>query len=254
VSDRPPVRTELDDGIFTVILDRVQKKNALNLHAIGLLHDALERADLDATVRVVVMRGAGPDFCAGADLRELLASADASPEDNERDALRLGSLFMRIRALPKVVIAAVTGRALAGGAGLATACDIVLASDSAEFGYPEIQRGFVPAMVMAMLRRLAGEKAAFDLVATGRTIPAEEALRLGLLSRVIPSGEFDAAVTESARRVRDASASALALTKRLFYQLDGLGFDDGIALAARVNAFARATPDFRDAIAGFLRA
>ena len=122
-----------------------------------------------------VLRGAGKDFCAGADLDELLASADRSPADNEASAARLGAVFTRIRRMPKPVVAVVQGRALAGGAGLATACDLVLAGASAQLGYPEIQRGFVPAMVMTLLRRLAGEKAALDLVLTGRLVGAEEA-------------------------------------------------------------------------------
>lgn len=252
-AERDPVRVESTDGVLTLVLDRPEKRNALNARAVGLLHDALDRAELDAEVRVVVIRGAGADFCAGADLRELLASADATPEENEREALRLGSVFSRIRRLPKLVVGAVRGRALAGGAGLATACDIVLAAESSEFGYPEIQRGFVPAMVTTLLRRLVGEKAAFELVATGRTFPAAEALRLGLVSRVVADSDFDAAVAESTDRLARSSASALALTKQLFFELDGLSFDDGIALAARVNAFARTTPDFREAIAQFLK-
>src|SRR6185295_11136598 len=99
-----------------------------------------------------VLRGAGKDFCAGADLGELLASADQSLQDNERSALALGEIFLALRQLPKPTVAVVHGRALAGGAGLATACDIVIAGASAQFGYPEITRGFVPAMVMTMLR------------------------------------------------------------------------------------------------------
>ena len=108
----------------------------------------------------------------------LLASADRAPGENEQDAMRLGTVFTRMRALPKPVVAAVHGRALAGGAGLATACDIVLATESAQFGYPEIQRGFVPAMVMTLLRRVTTEKKAFDLVATGRILPARSPSQL----------------------------------------------------------------------------
>jgi methylglutaconyl-CoA hydratase len=216
------------------------------------LHQALEAADLDADVRVVVLTGAGQDFCAGADLEELLASADASPEDNEAAALRLGSLFGRMRQLPKPVVAVVRGRALAGGAGLMTACDIVLAGAGAQVGYPEVLRGFVPAMVMTMLRRLVGEKAALDLVLTGRLLSAMEAHTWGLVSRVVADGDLDREAGELTRALASAPTSALALTKQLFYQLDGLSFDQGIALGARVNALARQTPDFRDAIGRFL--
>ena len=169
---------------------------------IEALHQALDAADLDAEVRVIVLTGAGKDFCAGADLEELLASADAAPEANEASALRLGKLFARMREMPKPVVAVVRGRALAGGAGLMTACDIVLAGAGTQVGYPEVLRGFVPAMVMTMLRRLAGEKAALDLVLTGRTLGAAEALAHGLLSRVVPDDALDREAAELTRRPR----------------------------------------------------
>jgi methylglutaconyl-CoA hydratase len=243
----------IDQGVLTLTLNRPEKRNALNAAIIGALHGELQRAELDPDVRVVAVRGAGKDFCAGADLEELLASAARDPAENEADARRLGDIFVAIRALPKPVVGIVHGRALAGGAGLASACDILLMAGSAQIGYPEIQRGFVPAMVMTMLRRLVGERLAFDLVATGRVLSAEQALQVGIASRVVPDAELDAASAALLGQLASTSPSALALTKRLLYQLDGLGFSDGIALGARVNALARAHPDFRDAIAAFLR-
>jgi methylglutaconyl-CoA hydratase len=243
----------LDGGVLTLILDRPEKRNALNTALIESLHAELERADLDAEVRVVVLRGAGQDFCAGADLDELLASADKPAAENEASALRLGNLFCRMRRLPKPVMALVQGRALAGGAGLVTACDLSVAAAGAQLGYPEIQRGFVPAMVMALLRRLTGEKAALDLVLTGRLLAAEEARALGLVSRMVADAELEREGSGLARRLAETSPSALALTKQLFYQLDNVSFDQGIALGARVNALARRTPDFREAIGRFLQ-
>ena len=247
-----PLASSREDGVLTLTLDRPEKRNALSSALIEALHRALESADLDPDVRVVLLTGAGKDFCSGADLEELLASADASPEENEAAALRLGALFARIRELPKPVIAVVRGRALAGGAGLMTACDIVLAGTGAQIGYPEVLRGFVPAMVMTMLRRLAGEKLALDVVLTGRTLSAAVALACGLVSRVVGDDDLAREAADLARTLASASASALALTKRLFHQLDGQSFEQGIALGARVNAVARQTPDFRDAIGRFL--
>jgi methylglutaconyl-CoA hydratase len=239
-------------GILTLTLNRPDKRNALSAGLIAALDAALAQAELDAEVRVVALRGAGKDFCAGADLAELLGSAGHSLAENEAAALRLGQLFLRIRRLPKPVVALVHGRALAGGAGLATACDLVLASASAHFGYPEIQRGFVPAMVMTILRRHVGEKVAFDLVATGRLLSAAEALATGLVSRVVADSEFGATTQALLTQLAGTSASAMALTKRQLYELDGLSFEEGIRLGARVNALARAHPDFREAIAVFL--
>jgi methylglutaconyl-CoA hydratase len=247
-----PLRSDRDAGVLTLTLNRPDKRNALSPALIEALHQALDAADLDPDVRVVVITGAGKDFCAGLDLEELLASADAPPEANEAAALRLGGLFGRLRQLPKPVVAVVRGRALAGGAGLMTACDIVLAGTGAQVGYPEVLRGFVPAMVMTMLRRLVGEKAALELVLTGRTLSADEALTRGLISRVVPDDALEREAGELVRALVAAPASALALTKRLFYQLDGHTFDQGIALGALVNALARQTPDFRAAIGRFL--
>ncbi|HEX2251074.1 MAG TPA: enoyl-CoA hydratase/isomerase family protein, partial [Gemmatimonadales bacterium] len=166
---------------------------------------------------------------------------------------RLGTLFERLRQLPKPVIAMVQGRALAGGAGLASACDIIVAGLGAQLGYPEIQRGFAPAMVMALLLRTVGEKVALDLVLTGRVLTAEEARQVGLVSRVVPDSELEREVAALASTLSRTSTSALAFTKQLFYQLDGESLAHGIARGARVNAVARSTPDFRDAIAQFLR-
>lgn len=247
------VRTTLVGGVLTLTLNRPEKRNALDLSILDGLAEGIARAELEAAVRVVVIRGAGKDFCAGADLEELLASADHSLGENEQAALRLGEIFMTLRQLPKPAIAVVQGRALAGGAGLAIACDIVLASRSASFGFPEIARGFVPAMVMTLLRRSVGEKRAFELVATGRSVMAGEALELGLVSRLIADDQFESEVAALLRQLATQSGTAFALTKQLFTTLDERNFADGILLGARVNALSRATPDFRQAIAAFLK-
>jgi methylglutaconyl-CoA hydratase len=251
MSDR--VLVTLEDGILTGTLNRPEKKNAIDAPMIDALYALLERADLDAAVRVVALRGAGKDFCAGMDLQELLDSAEHSVEENRAAALRFGGLFVQMRALPKPVVAVVGGRALAGGCGLATASDLVVAAESAQFGYPEVQRGFVPALVMNMLRRAVGEKIAFDLAATGRVLAARDAERVGLVSRVWPDATFDEQVGQLLRSLAGLSASALALTKQQFYRLDGAGFEEGVRLSADVNAVSRTTPDFRTAIASFLK-
>jgi methylglutaconyl-CoA hydratase len=247
-----PLLTSLDGGVLTLTLNRPEKRNALDTATIDALAQGLARADLEREIRVVAIRGAGKDFCAGADLAELLASADRPAAENERAALALGEIFLVLRRLSKPTVAVVHGRALAGGAGLATACDIVIASASSRFGYPEIERGFVPAMVMSMLRRSVGEKRAFELVATGRQIEAEEALAMGLVSRVLPDAAFEAEAGALLTRLATQSPTAFALTKQLFTELDQRTFDDGILLGARVNALSRTGPDFRRAIADFL--
>jgi methylglutaconyl-CoA hydratase len=253
VTESTVLLTSLDGGVLSLTLNRPEKRNALDAATIAALTAALDRADLDAAVRVVTLRGAGKDFCAGADLAELLASVDHSMEENERSARALGDIFLKIRQLPKPVIAIVHGRALAGGAGLATACDMVLASESAWFGFPEIQRGFVPAMVLTILRRLVGERVAFDLVATGRLLTAVEAAAHGLISRVAPDAELDQRADALLSQLAASSSSALGLIKRLVDELDDKDFAEGIALGARANALARAHDDFRSAVRAFLR-
>lgn len=244
--------TQVADGILSVTLHRAEKRNALTAAMIGGLAEAMATAELDARVRVVTLRGAGKDFCAGADLAELLATVDHSLDENERDALALGEVFLAMRRLPKPVVAVVQGRALAGGAGLASACDLVLAGRGASFGYPEIERGFVPAMVMTPLRRAVGEKRAFDLVSTGRIVPAIEALEMGLVSRVVEDADLDAAAARLATELAARSPTAMALTKQLFTDLDGRDFGTGILLGARVNALSRSTEDFRRTVTEFL--
>jgi len=247
------VLATVDAGILTATLNRPEKKNAIDTLMIEALLEMLERADLDAGVRVVALRGAAGDFSAGMDLNELLASADRSVEENRDAALRFGEIFLRMRRLPKPIVALVRGRALAGGCGLATACDLVLAAESATFGYPEVQRGFVPAIVMTLLKRVTGEKIAFDLAATGRLLGASEAAAVGLVSRVYEDSDFDDQAAEVLRALAATSGSALAFTKQQFYQLDGLSFEQGIRLGADVNAVSRTTPDFRAALQAFLK-
>ena len=252
MSDSDRVLSAVRDGVLSITLNRPEKRNAIDAAMLDALLAALERADIDATVRVIALRGAGKDFCAGMDLDEMLASADKPVAENRTAALRFAEVFVRLRRLPKPVVAVVQGRALAGGCGLATGCDLVLAAHSALFGYPEVHRGFVPALVLTLLRRTVGEKVAFDLAATGRTLKASEAAAHGLVSRVYDDADFPARVEETLRALVGTSATALAFTKQQFYQLDGLPFEEGLRLGADVNAVSRTTPDFRAALATFL--
>src|SRR5438132_1363032 len=150
--DSPIVLYAVEDAVARITLNRPEKRNALNDELIAALKNALRQADHDENVRAVILTGAGSDFCAGADLGALEKMFTASIDENLEDARSLMELFMLIRQVRVTVIAAVRGRALAGGCGLALACDLVLAEASARFGFPEVKIGFVPAMVMAILR------------------------------------------------------------------------------------------------------
>ncbi len=245
-------RVEGESGIARITLNNPDRRNALSRLLVAELETAFSEADADPAVRVVFLDAEGPDFCAGADLREVQASVEEGVIASLFDADALGDLFIQIRRMDKPVISAVHGRALAGGCGLATACDLVLASFDAEFGYPEVRLGFVPAMVMAILRRSMGEKRAFELVALGDCISASQALAYGLVNKVFDSESFEVRALETARELAARSASALSLTKRLLYQVEGASFEDAIRAGAEVNALARLTPDCQVGIKRFL--
>ena len=245
------IRLFRDGGIGRVVLARPEKKNALDRQMADELFAALAQLEGDATIRVIHLDAEGDDFCTGADLEALERTLDEGSDVHRQDAEALGRVFLAIRALMKPVVCSVRGRALAGGAGLATACDLVLAHEGAEFGYPEVRIGFVPAMVMTMLRRAVGEKHAADLVLTGRIINAEEAERIGLVSRVVPAATFEDEIGATLQQISRAPTTALALTKWLFYKLDSLSFDDGIAAGVVTNVEARSTEDFKKGVRRF---
>jgi methylglutaconyl-CoA hydratase len=243
----------VEGAVARVMLNRPEKRNALNDAVVAGLKQSLKRAAQDKAIRVVVISGAGKDFCSGADLSALQKIAGASVAENAEDARALLELFLMIRQVPVPVIAAVTGRALAGGCGLATACDLVLASGSARFGYPEVKIGFVPAMVMAILRRNVSEKRAFELITRGAEISAGQAKEFGLVNQVFPDESFAADVTSYVSEFEKMSASAMALTKSLLYQMDGLAFPEALETGADVNVIARLTDDCQQQIAKFLK-
>jgi methylglutaconyl-CoA hydratase len=242
--------TSVADGVATLTLNRPEKRNAFNGALVEALLDALARTAADPAVRVVAIRGAGHDFCAGADLAELERTTQLSEADNLTDARRTGRMFTALRRHPRPVVAVVTGRAVAGGAGLATACDLVLAQDGAEIGYPEVHLGFVPALVMVMLRRKIPEAVAFELVTRGERIGAREAERLGLV-RVL-ADPFEPAVQRYLAELAARPPSAVALIKRLLYDLGDLDFDAGMERAAEVNVEARMTEACKEGVRAFL--
>lgn len=246
------VAIDADDGVNWILLDRPERRNALNGALVAELKEALALAGADERVRLVALGGNGPDFCAGADLGEVQASVEEGVMASLDDAASLGELFLLIRKLEKPVAAVVHGRALAGGCGLATACDLVLACESARFAYPEVKLGFVPAMVMAILRRNVGEKRAFELIASGDGIDAGRALELGLVNRVWPDDDFETEAGDYLAELASRSTSAVGLAKRLLYQIDGQSFEGAIGAGAQVNALARLTEDCQAGIRAFL--
>ncbi|HVF30159.1 MAG TPA: enoyl-CoA hydratase-related protein [Pyrinomonadaceae bacterium] len=240
------------EAVRTLMLNRPEKRNALNAELVEALKMALRDAHANDDLRAIVIRGAGKDFCSGADLESIRSISESSYDENLEDARRLAELFALIRHVQIPVIAAVHGRALAGGCGLATACDMVIATESARFGYPEVKIGFVPAIVMAFLRRNLGEKRAFEIATQGFEFSAAEAERLGLINHAIPDESFEEGVAKFAEVYENVSRSAVVLSKKLLYEMDSLGFDDAIEAGAKANAEARMSEDCKKGIAEFL--
>jgi len=242
----------VENSVAGITLNRPEKRNALNDELVAAIKQGLKQAAGDESVRVIVISGAGNDFCSGADLAALQKIAQASVAENAEDARSLLDLFLLIRQMPVPVVAAVKGRALAGGCGLASACDLILASESARFGYPEVRIGFVPAMVLAILRRNVSEKRAFELLTRGEEIGAAHAKAIGLVNQVFADQSFEADVLNYVSEFKKMSRSAVALTKSLLYQTDGLAFADALETGADVNVIARLTEDCQKRIANFL--
>ncbi len=243
----------VEGSVALLTLNRPDKRNALNDALIDNLKRALHQADANEAVRVVVITGAGADFCSGADLAALQKISEASVMENLEDAQSLMELFVLIRRVSVPVVAAVRGRALAGGCGLATACDLVLASATARFGYPEVKIGFVPAMVMAILRRNVSEKRAFELITRGTEMSAHEAERIGLVNQVFDDQTFESQVESYVAGFEKVSRSAVILSKRLLYNMDGMTFDAALEAGVDVNTIARMTEDCQHGIARFLK-
>lgn len=243
---------EIKSLVAFITLNRPDKRNALNDRLLLELHEAISAAESDDQVRVLVLGGAGKDFCAGADLSQLEKSVQASILENLEGASQMAELFIAMRRLKKPIIAAVHGRALAGGAGLASACDMVVAARSAQFCYTETRIGFVPAIVMSIARRNLGEKRAFEILATAKTFSADEAAAIGFINCVYEDAEFEAEVEKFAVEVAQLSPSALMLTKSLLYQIDSMSFEQAVQAGVEMNVIARLTPDCQNAIRKFL--
>jgi methylglutaconyl-CoA hydratase len=248
-----PTLYAVEGSIVRIMLNRPEKRNALNEELIAGIKSGLRAAAVEQSVRAVVISGAGNDFCSGADLSALQKISEATITENVAHARSLMELFTLMRELPIPVIAAVHGRALAGGCGLASAADLVLAAESARFGYPEVKIGFVPAMVMAILKRNVSEKQAFELLTRGGEITARRAYEVGLVNQVYADEAFETEVQAYAGVFEKMSKSAVALSKALLYQIDGVAFREAIETGADVNVIARLSRDCQQGITTFLQ-
>lgn len=251
------LHTHTDSGIHTIVLNRPERRNALNHQLIEDLTQALESFAASKTCHVVILTGAGSAFCAGLDLEHLRAMIQHSgeapaAEDYHADAQRIASLLRTLYQLPKPTIAAVNGPAIAGGMGIATLCDFALAVSEAKFGYTEVRIGFIPAVVSAFLRLQLGERACRDLLLTGRLLSAAEAQALGLVNRIVPEPELIPEAKALAQRLLRNSPAAMEATKRLLCHFSDRQLSADIDAAIRASVDARSDPDFHEGVGAFL--
>jgi enoyl-CoA hydratase/carnithine racemase len=246
----PEVLVDVDGGVATITLNRAERRNALTWTMIQRLRELAEDFSADDAVRVVVLTGAGDKaFCAGADLTGMAAGAGHLELHDSRGDL--AELFRALWDLGKPTIAKVRGYALAGGMGLALACDLVVAADDAQFGTPEIDVGLWPFVITVPLIRSMPPKKALELMMTGRRVPADEAERIGFVMRVVPVDELDATVDELATGLAAKSPAIMRLGRDSFYAVWDQHADDALRLLHAMLTVTTATDDAAEGIAAF---
>ena len=241
------------EDLLWVTLDNPRKANALGPRMMAEITALYRRPLLDEGVRAVLLRGAGKHFSAGADLEHLRALRDAKPEDNRRDSRKMRQLFAAVLRQRALTVALVHGSCVAGGCGLATAHDYVVAADGARFMYSEVRIGFVAALVATFLPLRVRGRDLRELLLDPQFLSAERALEIGLVNRVVPEAELEPAALELAAGILErASSQSIARTKELLLDTVGLDLDGALERAAEVNAEARSTADCQHGIATFL--
>jgi enoyl-CoA hydratase/carnithine racemase len=238
------------DGIAFLTLNRPQARNALSVALMTSLQDSLDAIAGDASVRVVVIAGAGPAFCAGHDLREIRAN----PGRAHYEALfaQCSRLMLSILRLPKPVIARVHGVATAAGCQLVASCDLAVAADDARFATPGVNIGLFCSTPMVALSRAIGRKPAMEMLLTGELVDAARARELGLVNRVVPVGSLDDEVARLAREIAAKSAHVLAIGKEAFYRQAELGVAEAYDYAAEVMTRNMLARDAEEGIDAFI--
>jgi methylglutaconyl-CoA hydratase len=248
-----PILTYSEQSIGHIKLNRPEKKNALNADMVASIKEALEAFVAEEEIKIVVISAEGDVFCSGADLASLQAMQHNTFEENLEDSQLLKSLFSMIYTMPKLVIAAIQGHALAGGCGLATVCDFAFAVPEAKFGYTEVKIGFVPAIVMFFLLRKIGEAKSRELLIQAKLLAANQALDYGLIHEVVTKEILEPTVLDFARKlIQSNSSQAMGMTKQMLAQMPEKNMTDALDYAAAMNAKARATSDCQRGINAFL--
>jgi|SRR5579862_2289223 len=240
------------DGVARVTLSRPEVRNAFNANVIGELHDVFARIAAADDVRAVVIAGEGKVFCGGADINWMRESLDLSFEANAIDAERMSDMFRAIDNCPRPVIARVQGAALGGGAGLAAACDIVVAADDAIFGFTEVKLGIIPAVISPFVLAKIGASHARALFLTGERFGAAHAKLIGLAHDVVPAEGLDAAVERRLSELRSAGPHAVSAAKLLVRRVLDATYEETRSITAQAIANARTGPEGQEGLRAFL--
>jgi methylglutaconyl-CoA hydratase len=234
-------------GVTELTLNRPEKRNALSIELMTRLREALEETKKDPSQRVIIIRGEGPVFCSGLDLNEA-----RDPGKAEQSGNCVAGMLKDVYMSPLVTIAVVQGAALAGGAGLMSACDFVVASEDALFGYPEVRRGLVAAQVMAFLTRQLRQRDVRELLLFGELIDANKALSIGLINRAVPQKQLLEEAYRQAKLSIKGAPRATALTKKLLDELYPSDFTNDLNKALEYHQRMRESEEAKEGIAAFL--
>ena len=247
------VQYEVKDRVGYITLNRPEKRNALSYEMVSEIKLAFMNAEADKECKVIVIKGSGEAFCAGADLAYLQQLQTNTFDENLADSRHLMELFQFIYHSNKVVISQINGPALAGGCGLASVCDFSFATPESTFGYTEVKIGFVPAIVMVFLVRKVAEKNAREMLLTGDVFKADKALQYGLINYIIEPEELDDVVFKFAQKLcKQTSMQSVELIKEMLANVQSMDVNEALEYAAQTNAKARATDDCKRGIAAFL--
>jgi len=249
-TDEMLVLREDADGVATLTLNRPKARNALSRALMAELTAQLQAAGADEAVKVVVLAGAGPGFCAGHDLEEM--RADPSRAAYERVFAECSALMMTIVRLAKPVIARVHGIATAAGCQLVATCDLAVAAEDARFATPGVNIGLFCSTPMVALSRAVGRKAAMEMLLTGDMVPAGEAKAMGLVNRVVPAGDLDAETAALARQIASKSPLVLKIGKEAFYRQAEMGLEQAYAYASEVMTRNMMARDAEEGIDAFI--
>ena len=245
------INFEIKNEIGILKLNRPEKRNALHPELVKQMKSKLKEVAEDESVKVLIITGEGKAFCAGADLEYLNEIRNYSSLQNEKDSRELAELFVTIYNYPKPVIAAVNGAAIAGGCGLASVCDIIVADElNARFGYSEVKIGFIPAIVSTFLIRRVGEGMAKQLLLSGETIEAKRGYEIGLIN-YLSSNVLELSL-DIASKLKENSQQSLKMTKEMTNRVSELSVDDAVEYCIGLNTISRTTADFKQGLYNFL--